>query len=461
MGDMVSASFWKRCVVFTVGSVMLLGLLRFAPAAAAQSFPDVAANSFHYGAIEYLKAKGVVSGYPDGTFRANTTINRAEALKMVMIAAGLTTAEATAETSGTEAEQQRFPDVHTSDWFYHYVLKAVDLAIVEGYEDGLFKPANNINVAESLKIIFLSFKVDTGVAPSQKIYPDVQIDDWYATYANYAREKQFIWPADDGRLNAGRDISRGDFAQIIYRLMFTQEHSLTKFPLSVDWPEYEHPAEHYKLKYPFTWKRMLAGNDLILWKDDTANGQLSWYRVFPNSATIVISVDDNKAKLSLEDYVNRLIYSNDPLKQILTLNSYPFASVAVKATLTTDYFFELPNGEILVAYSQLGGGQNSPYLGEEIRNVIGSIRFDESAEGKIDLDAEAFLANVRKSILVEGGGQKALDLFSDLVLIETDSIGIGTGPVDYFYSAAFETTLKYERTSDTLLAMNKGNSTAF
>ena len=52
-------------------------------------------------------------------------------------------------------------------------------------------------------------------------------------------------------------------------------------------------------------------------------------------------------------------------------------------------------------------------------------------------------------------------LFTDLKLFETDTIGIGTGPVDYYYSALYDTTLKYERSSDTLLAMKQGKTWAF
>ena len=62
---------------------------------------------------------------------------------------------------------------------------------------------------------------------------------------------------------------------------------------------------------------------------------------------------------------------------------------------------------------------------------------------------------------VDGQGKTAISLFSDALMIETDTIGIGTGPVDYYYSAWADVTLKYERSYDILLDLEEGQTTAF
>ncbi len=206
------------------------------PVAMAATFPDVPDNTVHFHAIEYLKNKGVVSGYPDGTFQPGKTINRAEALKMVMLAT---------DTALDSETTLNFPDVAENAWFYEHVRKAFDLKIAEGYPDGNFKPENNINIAESLKIILRSFAVTLPETVTKDVYPDVSKDVWYASYAEYSRVKQLIWAMDDGNLSAGRDITRGDFAEIIYRLMYIRELNLATFPLSTDWPTFTHPSDHY------------------------------------------------------------------------------------------------------------------------------------------------------------------------------------------------------------------------
>jgi len=117
----------------------------------------------------------------------------------------------------------------------------------------------------------------------------------------------------------------------------------------------------------------------------------------------------------------------------------------------------------LVVYSQVGEGHYKAYLVEEIRNIIGSIRHFEgsSSEGATITDEEQFLSQIREKILVEGEAGNMLQLFDDAILIETDTIGIGTGPVDYYYSSVHDVTLKIERNSDTILAISEEKSTAF
>lgn len=436
---------------------MCLAVLTMIPATVMlAAFSDVTSTStIHYGAIEYLHSKGVISGYADGTFKPEQTINRAEALKMVMLATG---------KDGESTEQIDFPDVSESDWFYEYVKKAVETGLVEGYKDGSFKPANNINVAESLKIVLLAFDMEVGNPPTQNPYPDVDVLAWYVAYADFAKNKYFIESSDDGLLHAERDITRGQFAEMIFRLMYTKENNLEKFPLSTNWPTYNDSANGFSIKYPPDWRVIKAGNQVILWKRDDINEQLSWARVLPLSATVVIAVDANETGYSVKEYTDLLEYDSGAVRKAQTLNEYPFASIGLTESGLNDYFFELPGKKILAAYTQVGMGENQPLLLEKIRYMIGSVREysgSETSTSSVNLDRESFLSEVRKLILVKDKGQAVLDMFGDELLVETDTIGIGTGPVDYYYSTEYDVMLKLERGSNTILALNDGNTTAF
>jgi hypothetical protein len=439
--------FLKKSLYLMFG---VFGVLAIAPVVFAATFPDVPENTVNYNAIEYLKGKGVVSGYPDGTFQPETTINRAEALKIVTLAIG------TALDSQTPLP---FPDVSDGQWFYQYVRKAFDLKIVEGYPDGTFKPGNNINVAESLKMILLAFSNDQIAAPSSDPYPDVPKDAWYAKYALVCKTGQLIWPQDDGKLHAEREISRGEFAQIVYRFMYIKENNLEKFPLSTDWPTYNHPSEHYSVKYPFGWQRVEAGKTTIFYKLDQENNQPGFERPYQNGAKVVVTVDPNEDRMTFDDYVAKLAYYVTGVAQKLTLNNYPFATIAITDKELVDYYFELPNNSFLAIYTETGIGLNKQQLLEETRNMVGSIRYAEGTTGITD--REAFLAPVREKLLVSGAGQDALGYFTELILFDTDTIGIGTGPVDYYYSAEWEVSLKHERDSNTLLAISDGKTSAF
>src|SRR5690606_5789337 len=64
---------------------ILVGLLPFGLSTKAASFSDVGESNNFYPAVEYLKGKGVIKGYEDGTFKPEQTINRAEALKILFL----------------------------------------------------------------------------------------------------------------------------------------------------------------------------------------------------------------------------------------------------------------------------------------------------------------------------------------------------------------------------------------
>lgn len=90
----------------------------------------------------------IVEGYEDGTFRPDSAINRAEALKILLRASGVTPPKGYHFVN-------TFSDVPEDSWFSPYVLDAIQLGLVEGYEDGTFRPDSPITRAEAAKIVYL------------------------------------------------------------------------------------------------------------------------------------------------------------------------------------------------------------------------------------------------------------------------------------------------------------------
>ncbi|MEI6310394.1 MAG: S-layer homology domain-containing protein [bacterium] len=108
------------------------------------SFPDVPPDYWAYDEIMSLVGAGVVVGYPDGTFKPEFPVTRAEFCKMTLLALGLAP-ESPASPS--------FPDVAPGEWYYGYVEGAVKHNLVKGYPDGSFRPQGNITLAEVLTVI--------------------------------------------------------------------------------------------------------------------------------------------------------------------------------------------------------------------------------------------------------------------------------------------------------------------
>lgn len=140
------------------------------------SFVDVPTDFFVYDEIMTLRDMGVISGYPDGTFKPDNTVNRAELLKMLI--GGLHSHELRDET-------HCFPDVR-EQWFAQYVCAAKRLGWVSGYPDGTFRPANMLNRAEAIKIIVSS--VTNDFSSDEQLHYDVKESDWFAPYTRKAFE---------------------------------------------------------------------------------------------------------------------------------------------------------------------------------------------------------------------------------------------------------------------------------
>lgn len=171
-------------------------------------FSDVSATHPSFTAIKFLRDKGIVKGYDDGTFQPNKKVSRAEALKMIFSATGEKT---------TDSEVS-FQDVEKNDWFHNYVAAGVKLNIVKGYADGTFRPSAEVSRAEFLKILLTALKVDVDPVVSKKPYSDVPTSAWFAPYVNDAKKRNFI-PFTGTFFQPNVKMNRADVAEMIYRAM--------------------------------------------------------------------------------------------------------------------------------------------------------------------------------------------------------------------------------------------------
>ena len=101
------------------------------------SYKDVSKNSWYAYAVSYLSEKNLIMGYPDGTFRPDNAISRAE---FAAIAARF-------DKLGVGSDL-KFNDVGKNYWAYSVIASAAEKGWVSGYPDGSFKPENKITRAE-------------------------------------------------------------------------------------------------------------------------------------------------------------------------------------------------------------------------------------------------------------------------------------------------------------------------
>ena len=117
-----------------------------------EDFLDVSTGDWYYEYVSFGAEEGFIEGYDDGTFLPNAPINRAEALVITMRIAGVAEYE-------VDADWEEFDDVSSTDWFAYAVEVAADEGIVEGYDDGDFRPGNNITRAEVAAISVRTYEL--------------------------------------------------------------------------------------------------------------------------------------------------------------------------------------------------------------------------------------------------------------------------------------------------------------
>ncbi|MGN7382094.1 S-layer homology domain-containing protein [Paenibacillus sp. SAFN-117] len=102
------------------------------------SFNDVASH-WAKSYVDLLSHKLIVDGYEDGSFGPERSITRAEFAAIIARSLGLDTSASSSST---------FSDVQSGDWYAGVVNAAVQSGIVDGYEDGTFRPNAQINREE-------------------------------------------------------------------------------------------------------------------------------------------------------------------------------------------------------------------------------------------------------------------------------------------------------------------------
>lgn len=122
--------------------------------------------------VNLLTTLEAVEGNPDGTYRPERLLNRAEFLKIVLLSH-----PHAAEGVEATVPWNCFPDVSMSDWFAPYVCYAKEQGIVAGYPDGTFLPGKPVNYVEALKMLTELYGHNTSTEPR---------DQWFSPYVRVA-----------------------------------------------------------------------------------------------------------------------------------------------------------------------------------------------------------------------------------------------------------------------------------
>jgi len=135
------------------------------------SFSDVNVGDTFYSFIDLLAQRGVVAGYNDYTFGPSNPTTRAQACKIIVLAAGWTL---------VNPQTASFSDVPIGTTFYQFVETAVNHGIVSGYSDGTFRPNNAVSRQQLSKILVLAAGwSQVNPTPTTPTFTDVPSDNLF------------------------------------------------------------------------------------------------------------------------------------------------------------------------------------------------------------------------------------------------------------------------------------------
>jgi hypothetical protein len=187
-------------------SHFLLSLLSihtaFAQPVLFRPFPDVPQNHPAYEAVRYLQVNGIVGGYPDGTFKPDNLVNRAEFTKILVEAI----AEQVVIETCLKDNPRLFTDVDNNEWYGRYVCTAKRYGMAYGNPDGTYRPNDPIIFVEAATLLARNFELDTQKPPEGL---------WYKPFVEALERKNAI-PLSIAHFE--QQITRGEMADMMYRI---------------------------------------------------------------------------------------------------------------------------------------------------------------------------------------------------------------------------------------------------
>lgn len=198
--------------------VMLASLMVMAATGCAFAFPDVSSDYWAAKQINELNAKGVIVGYPDGTFQPDENVTRAEFASMAIKALG--------QEDIQVAQPVSFTDITTDFWAYDAIQKALYFDLISS-ESNTFRPEDSVSRAESITMAVNALTTqeisEYKALTALQDYEDLKdIPQEFVIPAGKAKILNMLVtiPASgDKKLEAKRPATRAEVAAILYRMI--------------------------------------------------------------------------------------------------------------------------------------------------------------------------------------------------------------------------------------------------
>ena len=161
-------------------------------------------------AVAALSKKGVISGVGDNKFAPKANVTRAEISSMLFRALHL---------KAVPKRTYEFPDVTEDKWYYGYVGSAKNAGLLDGFEDGTFRPENNVT-NEQLIAILAKYLEQQGVKAGNTALPFTDtINQWAERFVRIGYEQGITLTYEGNKFCSTTPVTRADCAVMINRFL--------------------------------------------------------------------------------------------------------------------------------------------------------------------------------------------------------------------------------------------------
>ncbi|HAG12107.1 MAG TPA: hypothetical protein DCK76_12250 [Desulfotomaculum sp.] len=191
------------CLILTSNAASIAATASEDQTAVKTQFKDITENDPLLPFIRYLTEKGIINGFPDGTFQPGANVTRSQAAKAVVLAKGL---------QPLKNVYPSFKDVNSKHWVFGEIEAAAQAGFFKGYPDGAFRPDKKISRAEAVSL-FIRLTGGT-LAENDITIKDVAPGNWAYWIVATVVQAGLVKPGEDQLFHPDwpADFSLGQYA---------------------------------------------------------------------------------------------------------------------------------------------------------------------------------------------------------------------------------------------------------
>ncbi|MFA4858887.1 MAG: PorV/PorQ family protein [Candidatus Margulisiibacteriota bacterium] len=174
------------------------------------SFVDVGKGYWAKSPIENTSTVGLIQGYPDGTFRPDNALTRAELATLLVRAMGI---------QSYSTNSKPFKDVKTDHWAAEYIRAAKRAGYMAGYPDGNFRPNQKITKVEGITVMARLDQMNIVGYPSSP-YADIPSKHWASRYVQAAKDSGMLSYIKTYELKPKSNLTRAESVEMMSKTKF-------------------------------------------------------------------------------------------------------------------------------------------------------------------------------------------------------------------------------------------------